>query len=159
MQDGISTLFSHGIARQSLHNHPLDAAGAAVSPTADALRDGESRKLPHFDPLTLMPPIREAPLGPNALANLKGELASSRPLLAGIFITANYGQSRLSNPGPRNGQHHAVAILGYSDIEAAFIVQDSRGAGKFLGGQWWLPYQAVVSGSPVLFRAFSIGLR
>jgi C1A family cysteine protease len=88
---------------------------------------------------------------------MKRVLAGGRPILAAIQLTANYGAVRLDDPGSPTGGRHAIAILGYSNSEAAFIVQDSRGTTWASGGQWWLPFSIVVSPESIVLQAFAVG--
>lgn len=153
---GFATLMSAGICLFSLHPAQFDATGVAMAPSVDAENDGKKRAMP-LDVVTYVSPYEEIPLGRDPVNSMKDALAGGRPVLAGIHLTTNYRAVKLMDPGAPNGLRHAVAILGYSDAEASFIIQDSRGPNWAQGGQWWLPYNILMSPNTIVFQAFAVG--
>jgi hypothetical protein len=156
VDQGWSTLASTGICSLTLHQVPYDLSGMSQAPSSEAEADARNRTMPFLVDRYLSP-YQSISLELDPVNSMKRALAARRPILAGIQLTANYGAVKLLDPGPPTGARHAVAILGYSDAEASFVVQDSRGQGWGQGGQWWLPYSVIVSPSSILFQAFAVG--
>lgn len=156
IDQGFRTLGSAGICLFSLHQAQFDAAGVAMAPSPVAEADGKERAMPPF-PVTYVSPYKAIPLELDPVNDVKEVLAGGRPVLAGVQLTANYGAVKLLDPGSPTGARHAVAVLGYSDAEASFIIQDSRGPDWAQGGQWWLPYSILASPTTIVFQAFAVG--
>jgi hypothetical protein len=153
---GFTTLETAGISLLCLHDAAYDATGVALEPSNLAVEDGKNRSMPYkLDRYVSAHQSIALELDP--VNNMKQVLAGGRPILAAIQLTKNYGAAKLLDPGPPTGQRHAVAVLGYSNAEASFIVQDSRGKQWAQGGQWWLPFSVVASPVTILFQAFAIG--
>jgi len=156
IDQGFRILTSVGICLFSLHPAPFDDAGVTMAPSPAAETDGKKRAMPPL-PVTYVSPYKAIPLGLDPVNSVKEALAGGKPVLAGIHLTANYGAVKLMDPGSPTGLRHAVAVLGYSDAEASFIIQDSRGRDWAQGGQWWLPYGILASPNTIVFQAFAVG--
>jgi hypothetical protein len=147
VEEGGAALARDGICHLPLHPAAYTAEGAAIAPSADAFTDAarllESRiraSTSLFGPLEpLIDPQREV--------QWKRTLTEGRPLLIEFELTPPYGPTmrRLQPTGDGTGRLHAVVVIGYEDAQQAFIVQDSRGPGFAIGGQWWLPYDVALT--------------
>jgi hypothetical protein len=157
LEQGLGTVASTGVSSEILHSVLFDLAGVQTKPSAAAIADGETRRLP-FNQSLERPQWVPISLNSDPVNSIKRQLAAGFPILAGIHITTTYGANILEVAGTRTNKRHAVALLGYSDAQTAFIVQDSRGPEFALGGQWWLKYQMLVCPEPVLISAIVVGV-
>ncbi len=155
--EGFSTLFHSGIASLEKHGVPFHDPEAKSKPSAAAITEALQRIVTELDFSTYRPFFQPIGLTADPVNDCKESLQQGLPILFGIHITSNWGAPKLAPPGAQTGSLHAVACLGYSDLEASFIIQDSFGAAWGQGGQWWLPYQTFVSSEPVVFSAHAIG--
>lgn len=153
-----STLLSFGICSIEKHRLTIDPGNVAQEPTEEARIDGRSRRP--------MDPARGALLWENvpvsgADGQWKRRLKKGAPMVAVVCPNPSYrtdaatGGHLLDIDGPYESIRHAIAVIGFSDGESAFLIQDSRGTEFGLKGQWWLPYE--LARTPFLESAFCFG--
>ena len=156
-EEGFAALYHQGICSFEKHPYPFRSPEAKTKPNQAAIDDALPRAVTELDFATYLPYFQPIGLAIDPVNECKKCLQQGNPLLFGIYLTANWGAAKLDSPGARTGSRHAVACLGYSDLEASFIIQDSFGPGHGRGGQWWLPYQSFVSSEPIVFSAHAVG--
>lgn len=133
-----------GFCSQSLHRVEISEQGLTAQVSSTAIDDGRKRRLrnPRGRPLW------RATGAPDRVHRWKRSLDDGLPVF--LIIATDPGYWQLATPSvsawepatapPRASGDHAVAVLGYDDDRGHFIVQDSRGSGFGVGGQWFLSY-------------------
>jgi hypothetical protein len=130
------------------HDFSISPANVVREPDADAVRDGLNQR--PLDRSTGAARWKRVPMT-TPRHTWRRHLAAGFPLLFAFFPNELYfklspAQPVLKNNGPpRSGTGHAAAVIGFDDGESAFIVQDSRGTGFGIQGQWFLPYDLATS--------------
>lgn len=146
--DAQRALLQKGICARQLHDFTIVPANVGVEPDDVAVVDGVNRR--PMDPASgalLWKPV--SPI--DAERTWKRHLAAGSPLLIALQPTPSYFALTREQPvladtnGPYDAIGHAVAAIGYSDADAVFVMQDSRGTGFGLDGQWFLPYALATS--------------
>ena len=139
-----AALLSRGICRLGLHPFTITTPNVSLVPDSVAVHDGQGRRPIDRDTGELI--CEPVPLS-NSQLQWRSRLRSGIPLVAIIAPNPSYRNDVATTghlgdaSGPLESILHAVAVIGYSDAEDSFLIQDSRG-NSFgpLGGQWWLPY-------------------
>jgi hypothetical protein len=140
----------------ALDRHPYGIARSNVDQQPDeaAVEDGLGRR--PIDPSSgtlLWKPV--SILTPQGVTR---QLAAGFPVVLAFQPNEDYldlkeGRPTLADNGPPyDVVGHAATIIGYSDPDAVFIVQDSRGLSFGITGQWFLPYDLL--SSPFAVMAF-----
>jgi hypothetical protein len=149
-------LLRRGMCARALHPFAIAPANVGDEPTDEAVRDGMGRRPIDPESGTLL----WKPL------SLAGPLALKRLLAAGIpavmlfqpnndYFALKPGRPVLASNGPPySATSHAAAVIGYSNADAVFVVQDSRGLSFGVDGQWFLPYDLLAS--PFVVSAFAL---
>jgi hypothetical protein len=135
----------HGFCLQSLYPAPLSNRGLTLAVSRQAIADGRTRRLADRQNNRLW----RVAGAPDRVLSWKSALNRGHPIFLGIATDAPYDSLRTSGitswvpstAPPGSPGNHAVAILGYDDASAHFIIQDSRGRSFALGGQWFLSYR------------------
>jgi hypothetical protein len=160
--EGKDALNNFGICSHNAHPVPFQSPLAEVPPGAAALLDGIQRKAPSpgYPPIKFFDVLE---LDYDPVNVIKSKLRIGLPVLLVMQITQSWeqirrgiGSPRLDFQSARTGENHAIACLGYKDSETAFVIQDSFGTRAGTGGQWWLPYAAVVSSPSIIFHAIAL---
>jgi hypothetical protein len=141
-------LLKKGMCGLAFHNFDISRPNVDRQPNSDAVRDGLRRRPVDLSTGTLFwKPISTIA----ATRTWKRHLASGAPLLIALqpnhtYLGLNATQPVLTNNDPPYSvTGHAAAVIGYSDADASFIVQDSRGTSFGINGQWFLPYDLCAS--------------
>ena len=152
------TLLRKGICAFTAHPFSISPQDVARDPSEEAVSDGFKRRLIDAESGAL----RWKPV-----PDIHPEKVWKRYLIAGFpivialqpnqeYLGLNADNAVLSNNGgPYSNVGHAAVVIGYSDADDSFIVQDSRAGTAFgIEGQWFLPYKLCTS--PFLMMAFSL---
>jgi hypothetical protein len=154
LDEGLNVLASSGICLHRYYDVAYTADEVRTVPAEEARADALTRVYPYDS-------NRE--VGGFALLADDGRVGvwkitvlGGRPILVGFYLTDQYGPRMKKLQGSLlPDQPHAVAVLGFREAESSFLVQDSRGSGFGLGGQWWMPYDIVESS--VVEQAYAVG--
>ena len=152
-------LREHGISAARLHPYPITRANVDRNPSSVALSDAATR-IPKMNDNGQSPWAPQFS-GPMCDVRCKAALARRQPVL--LILYTNHAYWDLNNGGVDTwkstdreigSQLHAAAIIGSSEERQAFIVQDSRGPGFGVGGQWFLPYE--LAGGAAIEASFTL---
>jgi hypothetical protein len=134
-----------GICAAALHDYPFTPDDARRVPSGAAVSEAQTR-VPRINDFGERP-FRRLYTGPMTELHWKHALLRRQPVLAVIHTNASYwamrnGATARWDDTDREaaGDLHAVAVLGASQADGAFVVQDSRGPQFGAGGQWLLAY-------------------
>ena len=145
-----SALLQKGMCALERHPFEISKPNVARQPDAQAVEDGRKRRPIDRSSGTLL--WKPAP------TNWKRYLGNGFPIVIGIQPNADYMGLNAQRPmlktiaGVDMRAGHAVAVIGYRDLDSCYVVQDSRGPLFGLQGQWFLPYSLATS--PFVVLAF-----
>ncbi len=151
-------LLHKGMCASDHHRFPISRPNVSRRPSDDAVEDGFTRRPIDLDAGTLFwkSVSTAAPEG-----IWKRYLAAGFPIVIGLqpnhdYLTLDAARPVLrSNRPPYSTVSHAAVVIGYSDAESSFVVQDSRYGTAFgLEGQWFLPYD--LCSSPFIVIALAL---
>jgi hypothetical protein len=141
-------LLHKGMCSRRLHDFSIAPAHVALEPSLDAVADGMARRpMDSSSGALLWQPV--STIDPERA--WKRRLAAGSPLLIALQPNPAYFALARERPvlanidGPYDSTGHAVAAIGYADDDSLFVIQDSRGTGFGLDGQWFLPYALATS--------------
>jgi hypothetical protein len=84
-------------------------------------------------------------LDPTRLDDLKGSLAGGHPVIVGLLVPDEFRRLRgdaVWNGGGRDGEPHALVLVGYDETRQAFKAMNSWGSAWANSGFGWIGYPA-----------------
>lgn len=142
---GMEVLKKVGVAREALwsydpsnDNNPVTKEKFQLPPSAEAYSDARKYRVKSFKPL-------------DTLRDIRYELAHRNPVVIGIEVFEAFydpPQGVLPKPNPKEESQggHAVAVVGYDDVQRVLIVKNSWGSAWGDKGYFYLPYDYVKLG-------------
>lgn len=151
-----SALLQKGVCALERHPFEIKKENVARQPDGQAVEDGRKRRPIDRSAGTLF----WKPISATTPTAWKRYLAKGFPVVIGIQPNADYMGLTAQRPvlqnisGVDTRLGHAAAVIGYREADSMYVVQDSRGPGFGLKGQWFLPY--ALATSPFVVLAFAM---
>ena len=134
LRDAIESAAQYGFCRQTLYPYDAHPDSEFMPPSASAHLDGQERCITGYRTVG------------NDLAQWRSALADGKPIVIAFALDSGaYRRIPIDNNrhpliSHRSGSRHAAVVLGYSDADRVFVLQDCQGDGWADHGCWYLPY-------------------